>query len=64
MGFGGALNANVLRLPELSFVFGAETDRIPNVDVLLQATDQFSKRFDGDAGRRYDARVAIVRFSL
>jgi hypothetical protein len=49
-GFGGEVNADVLRLPELSFVMGNNTDRIPNVNVLLQYTDQISKQFDGTLG--------------
>jgi hypothetical protein len=51
MGFGGEVNADVLRLPELSFVIGRNTDRIPNVNVLLQYTDQNSKLFDGTIGQ-------------
>ncbi len=50
MGFGGEINADVLRLPELSFVIGDNTDRIPNVNVLLQYTDRISKQFDGTLG--------------
>jgi hypothetical protein len=54
MGFGGEINADVLRLPELSFIIGQNaaqnTNRIPNVKVLLQYTDQISRRFDGTLG--------------
>lgn len=50
MGFGGEVNADVMHLPELSFTIADVTDRIPNVDVLLQYTDEYSKRFDGTLG--------------
>ena len=50
MGFGGQVNVDVLRLPELSFPIGQSTDRIPNVNVLLQYTDEISKKFDGTLG--------------
>src|ERR1700733_8792956 len=50
MGLGGEIDADVLRLPELSLIIGQNTDRIPNVNVLLQYTAHISKRFDGTLG--------------
>lgn len=50
MGFGGEVNADVMHMPELSFQIAGVTDRIPNVNVLLQYTDGFSRLFDGTPG--------------
>jgi tetratricopeptide (TPR) repeat protein len=49
-GFGGAVNADVMHLPELAFSIAGVTDRVPGVNVLLQSTEGFSKLFDGTLG--------------